>query len=67
MTYSQFVQHANAYYAHHKGEQRYGQAVFNYLYRVRPDLADRLRATNLDPFHKTSVPDIVWTFIANNW
>jgi hypothetical protein len=29
---------------------RVGQAWFNELYRLRPDLADQIRATNIDPF-----------------
>jgi hypothetical protein len=32
-------------------EQRYGQAAFNVLYDERPELANQVRATLLDPFH----------------
>lgn len=31
--------------------QRYGQFYFNMLYKVRPDVADKIRATPLDPFY----------------
>lgn len=30
--------------------ERIGQAVFNHLYSVRPDIADKIRGTNFDPF-----------------
>jgi hypothetical protein len=31
--------------------QRYGQAMFNHLVTVRPDLAEMVRGTNCDPFY----------------
>jgi len=31
--------------------QRYGQAMFNYLRIVRPELAEMVRGTNCDPFY----------------
>lgn len=35
--------------------QRAGQAAFNYLYEIKPELANTLQnTTNLDPFHNTS-------------
>ena len=30
---------------------RRGQTYFNVLHQIRPDLASRVRATRLDPFH----------------
>lgn len=35
--------------------QRYGQHYFNTLYAVRPDVADKIRATPLDPFFDDDV------------
>ena len=48
-----------AYYAlakknmeeHPDGRYRYGQALFNTLLGIRPDLAERVRGTEIDPFH----------------
>lgn len=31
---------------------RTGQSMFNALYHIRPDLADRLRGGELDPFYR---------------
>lgn len=33
---------------------RYGQAWFNALHDVRPDLADQIRGTDVDPFFDNS-------------
>ncbi len=30
---------------------RFGQTAFNVLYQVRPDLSERVRGTDIDPFH----------------
>lgn len=30
---------------------RLGQTYFNILHRLRPDLADEIRGTSLDPYH----------------
>lgn len=39
------------------GDQRLGQAAFNFLYEIRPDLADAVRATEFDPFYNDSKLD----------
>ena len=31
---------------------RKGQTLFNALYRVRPELADRYRGSDIDPFYR---------------
>lgn len=33
---------------------RYGQAFFNALLRLHPELAEEIRATSIDPFHNNS-------------
>jgi hypothetical protein len=38
-------------------DHRSGQAAFNTLHRVAPELADKIRGTTLDPFHKTDLLD----------
>ncbi len=32
---------------------RFGQAVFNYLYQFYPELAEKIRGTEYDPFHNS--------------
>lgn len=52
-------------------EWRYGQTLFNVLYRTRPDLTEQIRATPLDPFYAEGINGdvvksaIVW--IEANW
>jgi hypothetical protein len=52
-TYGEFFEHFLKYKDAHP-EQRYGQALFNALYEVAPDLANEIRATARDPFHDQS-------------
>lgn len=67
LTFTQFVAVASAYYGENKRRVRFGQAVFIILEEVRPEIANELRGTPLDPFHKTSVSDEVWAFIEDRW
>lgn len=50
-----------------KADLRFGQHWFNTLYEVRPDIADKLRGTRLDPFHRDRVSDDAVTFVVDNW
>jgi len=36
-------------------EWREGQAAFNYLFQDFPELAIKIRGTNLDPFHQENI------------
>lgn len=67
MTFDDFVKGTTAYYAENRDEMRFGQAFFNYLYQVRPDIADFLRGTSIDPFHKKYVTIDVWRFVHSQW
>jgi len=48
---------------------RLGQVLFNKLYEIRPDLSEKIRATNIDPFYCTSENDITEfiEFLETNW
>ncbi len=48
-------------------EIRYGQHYFNVLNVVRPDIANEIRGTKLDPFHRDSVSPEVESFVARSW
>jgi len=51
--------------------ERVGQALYNELCDVRPDLAARMRGTDMDPFYARHVEDVRYqkalTFIAEEW
>lgn len=67
MTYTDFLIKTTNYYGANRHDLRFGQAVYNALDVVRPDIATKLRGTRLDPFHKEAVSDEVWQFIKSNW
>lgn len=66
MTFTAFTLYVIDYdQAHHK--ERSGQAAFNALWNVRPDLADQVRGTDLDPFHNDAVLLPFWHFVQEAW
>lgn len=54
-----------------KHQWRYGQAMFNHLESVRPDLAQHIRGTDTDPFYVERLSDPRWDrfveFIESEW
>lgn len=46
---------------------RYGQAAFNVLYAVRPDLSEPIRGTMLDPFHSRGDLAAFSAYLVGNW
>lgn len=50
---------------------RLGQAAFNYLVDVRPDLSEAVRATDKDPFYASDKADPRWlkfkAYVEANW
>lgn len=46
---------------------RRGQHAFNLLCEKRPDLSEQIRATNLDPFHKDTIPDNFVQWVTDHW
>jgi len=67
MTYIEYLVGAGRYHHDHL-DQRYGQALFNYLAEVNPALAEKIRGTDNDPFHKTAhqLTDPL-NYIYKNW
>lgn len=49
------------------GGLRKGQIAFNLLQDYRPELADKIRATILDPFHQETLTQQFHDFLATNW
>jgi len=50
-----------------KADLRYGQHWFNTLYEVRPYIANKMRGSIFDPFHRNHVSDRAITFVEENW
>ena len=47
--------------------QREGQLFANMLRDFRPDLADGLTGSALDPFYQEEVTDATWTWVEAHW
>lgn len=46
---------------------RYGQVYFNMLWEFRPNIANKIRATKFDPFHKHEVSPETHLFVGDEW
>lgn len=67
MDFSEYTLEADARFRHPGLDERKGQAFFNELLVVRPDLADKVRGTPLDPFYQDSRLEEFLLFVARNW
>jgi hypothetical protein len=69
MRYIDFVLKATSTYnkPNNPDGYRFGQGVYNLLNQTRPDIANKLVGTPLDPYYKTSVTTETWEFIHKNW
>lgn len=69
MSYATFLDKVENSYAHLAPEWRYGQVLFNALASVRPELAETVRGTKLDPFYRErqEVNPEFWTLLAERW
>lgn len=50
-----------------RSDWRWGQAVFNVLYEMRPDLSEQIRGTDLDPFYRDDRVREALRWIRSNW
>lgn len=48
-------------------EQRAGQWAFNTLVRMRPELANRLKATGYDPFYDDEKLPVFYDWVDEMW
>ena len=44
---------------------RKGQALFNAIYRIHPEIANEIRATDIDPFHSDDRIEACLEFLRN--
>lgn len=64
MTFAEFLVRA---VRDHPREQRVGQWYFNLLAEARPDLAERVRGTDLDPFHRDDRLPAFLRYAVRHW
>lgn len=66
MSFNDFMSYVQREAGRNK-DWRAGQTYFNLLHDVRPDLANQIRATRMDPFHDDSrIPGFL-TWLEINW
>ena len=46
---------------------RFGQFFFNFLHDLNPQIANSVRGTKLDPFHRDEVSDECHEFLRKEW
>jgi hypothetical protein len=67
-TFSDFVSAISEYDNKRKpAHWRTGQAAFNLLNVVRPDLADMVRGNDFDPFHNDNNLPLFYDFVMRHW
>lgn len=70
LSFNDFLADVSIQYERQKGDyphQRYGQMYFNMLAEVRPDIAERIQHSSLDPFYKDSADSLTHMFVESNW
>jgi hypothetical protein len=65
--YEQFAGRVTLSFITRPGSWRKGQFLFNELCSVRPDLAERIRASDLDPFFQDWRIEACMEFLRENW
>lgn len=48
-------------------DQRLGQVYFNLLHNLRPDIANRLRGSLIDPFYRDKLSTETEEFVIAEW
>ena len=69
-SFNDFLADASIVYEKLKGDGfnlRYGQVYFNLLHEHRPDIAEILRGSLMDPFYKEEVKTETHRFVESKW
>ena len=67
ITYEQFLEKVDKIHTAQSKVWRYGQSYFNVLSSVRSDIAEAVRGTLHDPFHKDKLLQETEIFIKSLW
>ena len=62
-TFSEFVREYTHATERHPSWRR-GQAAFNTLSSLHPDLAEKVRGTAIDPFYRDEIGTRFWAFVS---
>jgi len=67
ISYEEFIKKVHELYKKLNGQWRLGQAYFNILSNVRPSIAESIRATIHDPFHKDVISKELEDIVQSKW
>lgn len=67
LTYDEFVEKVDRNHLSLGKDWRYGQTYFNTLSSMRPSLAESIRGTIHDPFHKDEVKQTTHAYVRRLW
>lgn len=67
LAYPEFADAVERAFKHPSCTQRYGQLYFNMLTKSRPEIAERIGGTALDPFYKDVISKETEQFVLSNW
>jgi hypothetical protein len=71
MTYQEFEKLVNEQFDRYEktspGDWRIGQVYFNMLFDIRPDIAEEMRGSIVDPFFKRRITEVVRDFVIERW
>jgi hypothetical protein len=71
MTYLEFENLVNEQFDQYEktspGDWRIGQVYFNLLFDIRPDIAEEMRGSIVDPFFKRRITEVVRSFVTDRW
>lgn len=71
MTYQEFEELVHRQFEQYEKESpgylRIGQVYFNLLFDIRPDIAEYMRGSIIDPFFKHRITEVVRTFVIDRW
>ena len=67
ITYEQFLEKVDKIHTAQSKVWRYGRSYFNVLSSVRSDIAEAIRGTLHDPFHKDNLLQETEIFIKSLW
>jgi hypothetical protein len=66
LTYDEFLDRVSKYHVV-MTKWRYGQTYFNVLSSLKPALAELIRSTIYDPFHKEVIPEQTEKLLRDKW
>ena len=66
-TYTDFLADVQKAHSDMQGHWRFGQCYFNTMRSKRPALAEELRGSSFDPFHRDEVDQLTHNWARENW